>query len=109
MCVCVCVCVRAYMLYCYIYYPCGSVVKNLLQSRRCEFDPWVRNIPWSLAKELNPLQYSCLGNPVDRGTWWAVIHVITKSQTRLSKQRQIYVMYTCVYMYVYREKRFIFL
>jgi len=22
----------------------------------------------------NPLQYSCLGNPVDRGTWWAIVH-----------------------------------
>ena len=31
----------------------------------------------------NPLQYSCLKNPVDRGAWWAVVHGITKSQTRL--------------------------
>ena len=26
----------------------------------------------------NPLQYSCLGNPMDRGTWWAIIHGIEK-------------------------------
>ena len=32
----------------------------------------------------NPLQYSCLGNPMDRGTWWATVHRITKSQTQLS-------------------------
>ena len=32
-----------------------------------------------------PLQYSCLGNPMDRGTWWAVIHGVTESQTRLSE------------------------
>ena len=32
----------------------------------------------------NPLQYSCLGNPMDRGTWWATAHGVTKSQTRLS-------------------------
>ena len=32
----------------------------------------------------NPLQYSCLGNPKDRGAWWATVHRITKSQTRLS-------------------------
>ena len=32
----------------------------------------------------NPLQYSCLGNPVDRGAWWATAHGVTKSQTRLS-------------------------
>ena len=22
----------------------------------------------------NPLQYSCLGNPMDRGAWWAIVH-----------------------------------
>ena len=31
----------------------------------------------------NPLQYSCLENPTDRGTWWATIHEVAKSQTRL--------------------------
>ena len=29
----------------------------------------------------NPLQYSCLENPIDRGAWWATVHGITKSQT----------------------------
>ena len=29
----------------------------------------------------NPLQYSCLENPLDRGAWWATVHGITKSQT----------------------------
>ena len=32
----------------------------------------------------NPLQYSCLENPMDRGAWWATVQRITKSQTRLS-------------------------
>ena len=32
----------------------------------------------------NPLQYSCLKNPMDRGAWWATVHVVTKSRTRLS-------------------------
>ena len=32
----------------------------------------------------NPLQYFCLGNPMDRGTWWATVHGVTKSQTLLS-------------------------
>ena len=31
-----------------------------------------------------PLQYSCLGNPMDRGAWRARIHGVTKSQTQLS-------------------------
>ena len=34
----------------------------------------------------NPLQYSCLGNPKDRGAWWATVHRVTKSQTRLNQQ-----------------------
>ena len=29
----------------------------------------------------NPLQYSCLGNPMDRGAWQATVHGIAKSQT----------------------------
>ena len=29
----------------------------------------------------NPLQYSCLKSPMDRGTWWAIGHGVAKSQT----------------------------
>ena len=32
----------------------------------------------------NPLQYSCLENPMDRGTWQAIDHGVAKSQTQLS-------------------------
>ena len=32
------------------------------------------------------LQYFCLGNPTDRGTWWATVHGVAKSQTRPSSQ-----------------------
>ena len=32
----------------------------------------------------NPLQYSCLENPMDRDAWWATVHGVAKSQTRLS-------------------------
>jgi len=32
----------------------------------------------------NPLQYSCLENSMDGGTWWATVHGIAESQTRLS-------------------------
>ena len=31
-----------------------------------------------------PLQYSCLENPTDGGAWWATVHGVMKSQTRLS-------------------------
>ena len=30
----------------------------------------------------NPLQYSCLEDPMDGGAWWATIHGVTKSRTR---------------------------
>ena len=33
----------------------------------------------------NPLQYSCLENPVDRGAWCAAVHGVAKSQTRLKR------------------------
>ena len=32
----------------------------------------------------NPLQYSCLESPMDRGAWWATVGGVTKSQTQLS-------------------------
>ena len=32
----------------------------------------------------NPLQHSCLEDSTDRGAWWATVHGVTKSQTRLS-------------------------
>ena len=31
----------------------------------------------------NPLQYSCLENPVDRGAWWATVQRVVKSQTQV--------------------------
>ena len=31
-----------------------------------------------------PLQYSCLEHPMDGGAWWAAVHGVAKSQTRLS-------------------------
>ena len=33
----------------------------------------------------NPLQYSCLANPMGRGAWWAMVHRVAKSQTQLKK------------------------
>ena len=32
----------------------------------------------------NPLQYSCLENPMDREAWWAIVHGVKKSQTQMS-------------------------
>ena len=35
----------------------------------------------------NPLRYSCLGNSMDRGVWWATVHGVSKSRTGLSEHR----------------------
>ena len=35
----------------------------------------------------NPLQYSCPGNPMVSGAWWATVHGVAKSQTRQSDSR----------------------
>ena len=58
-------------------------------------DHWVKNIyalrmakhigsQWKGEGSGTPLQYSCLENPMDRGVWWAAVHGVAKSQTRLS-------------------------
>ena len=55
------------------------------QSRRHKrqgFDPWIGKIPGE--GNVNPLQYSCLENPRDRGAWRATAHGVTKCQTQLS-------------------------
>ena len=46
------------------------------QCTRPGFDPWVRKILWR--RKWQPTQYSCLGNPMDRGAWWATVHGVAK-------------------------------
>ena len=45
-----------------------------------------RGIDWNG----NPLQYSCLENPTGGGAWWATVHGVAKSQTRLSDFTSLY-------------------
>ena len=59
-----------------------QTVNNLLQYRRCRFNPGVRKIPWR--RRCNPLQYSCLENSIASGAWWATVYEIAKSKTWLS-------------------------
>ena len=49
--------------------------------KRLRFDPWVGKSPWRRAWQ--PILYSCLENPMDRGAWRATVHRVAKSQTRL--------------------------
>ena len=39
----------------------------------------------------NPLQYSCLENPLDTGVWWATIHRVAKSRTHTCRTNSIWV------------------
>ena len=57
--------------------------ESACQCRRCEFDSWVRKIPWILPGEGNgsPLQYCHLGNPMERGAWWAKLMGSQNTQT----------------------------
>ena len=50
--------------------------------RRQGFDPWVGKITWR--RKWQPLQYSYLENPMDRGAWWATIYGVAKIWTGLS-------------------------
>ena len=65
-----------------------QMVKNLPAMQETLFDPQVGKIPWlgrSPGKgNMNPLQCSCLENPMDRGAWWATVREVTKSQRTLT-------------------------
>ena len=43
----------------------------------------------------NPLQYSCLENPMKGGAWWATVHGVAKSQTRLSDFTFTFTVFIC--------------
>ena len=57
-----------------------------INNARCKIDSW-----WEAGEKLqygrgngNPLQYSCLGNPMDRGAWRATIHGVTRARHSLA-------------------------
>ena len=62
-------------------FPGGSVVKNLLVHAGNKGDvgsiPGLGISPGGI--NINPFQYSCLENPMNRGTWWATVNGVAKS------------------------------
>ena len=61
-------------------FPRGLVVKNPAANEEgtrdsCLIPGWGRSPGEGNG---NPLQYSCLGNPMDRGTWWATVYGVTR-------------------------------
>ena len=69
-------------------FPGGTSGKeSACQCRRCKrggFNPWVGKSA-RRGGHSNPLQFSCLGNPMDRGTWQATVHRVAKSRTPLKQ------------------------
>ena len=58
-------------------------------------ETWLWSLGWQDSpggEHSNPLQYSCLENPMDRGAWWATVQRVTNSQTQL-KQLSTYIWY----------------
>ena len=68
-------------------FPGGASGKeSACQCKRCKrfrFDPLVRRFPGE--GHGNPLQYSCLKNPMNRGAWWATVHRVANSWTQLKR------------------------
>ena len=53
------------------------MVKNPPEMQETQEDPLEKGMA-------NPLQYSCLENPMDRGDWWVTVHGVTNHQTQPS-------------------------
>ena len=64
-----------------------SLVAQMVKNLPAMQETWVRSLGWEdpLEKVIaTPSKYSCLGNHMDGGAWWAKVHGVTKNQTRLS-------------------------
>ena len=63
---------------------CYSVQWLKVENRRCSWKIWCHLRSFFGEGNGTPLQYSCLENPMDEGAWWAAVHGVAKSRTRLS-------------------------
>ena len=74
-------------------FPDGSVVKNPpANAGDVSLIPGSGRSPG--VENGNPLQYSCLGNPMERGAWWTIVHGVAKSRTWLSTHaRSLIILY----------------
>ena len=87
------ICVLFYVQICSFGLPRWlSGKESACQCRRHRFDPWVRISPGG--GNGNPLQYSCLENPMDRGAWQTTVHRVIKSRTQLRLSTHTFPLYT---------------
>ena len=86
-------------------FPCSSVGKECLQYRRLDLIPGLGRSPGE--GNDNPLQYSCLENPMDRGAWQATLHGVTRVGHNLaSKPPPPLCSYTVQALYKYYLTKF---
>ena len=70
---------KPFIVMCHAGFPGGSTIKNPLANEgNASSIPGLGRSPGE--RNGNPVHYSCLGNPMDRGGWQATIHGITKSR-----------------------------
>ena len=77
---------------------------NASGPKRWGFDPREDPRKTPLRRASNSLLYSCLENPMDRGTWWATVHRIAKSRKRVkhaklcmqAHRNMLYYIHVCV-------------
>ena len=83
---------RINLKYILICFPGGSLVKNLpANARETGGTSSIPGLGGSAGGENgNALQYSCLENPMDRGTCWTTVHRVAESQTQLSTHMHIF-------------------
>ena len=85
-------------------FPGGEAVKNLPanvgDTRDAALIPGMGRSPGE--GNDNPFQYSCLGDPMDRGAWWAIVHRVTKSPTLQSDQAHV-LQSLMLFMIFYKE------
>ena len=60
--------------------------ESTYQCRRFKFDPWVGKLPWIRKWQLTAV--FLLGNPMDGGAWWAIVHGVTRVGQKLATKQQ---------------------
>ena len=83
-------------------FPGGSVVNNpLADAGDADLIPRLERLPGE--RNDNPLQYSCLGNPIDRGAWWATVHGIIKESVTAEQLNISPLWYHIQYCYFHKN------
>ena len=87
-------------------FPGGSVVNNpLADAGDTDLIPGLERLPGE--RHDNPLQYSCLGNPIDRGAWWATVHGIIKESDTAEQLNISPLWYHIQYCYCHKHSPYI--